>query len=371
MKRVLMIGYANKYFRTEYVKNVKDKDIEFDILTFEKCSKENKHLYKDIFECYSNFRFSKLSAFFVYLKFYYILLFIKKYDIIHIHSVKPIEAVFAKLLRKKCDKLITTVYGSDFYRINNETREKLKKIFDRSDAITIASKKAIEDFNNYYNKLYSNKIYNIYFGNSMYDIIDSYSLNKELVNSFKKQFGIKENSLVITIGYNATKEQNHSKVMKQLELIKDKLPNNCFFVLPLGYGDVSYRDEVIKKFECSKFEGICLCEYLSIEEASKLRVLSDIMIQVQDTDVLSNSMLEYIYSDNIVITGSWLPYDEIKDFIIQIDSINELGITLDNIIKNIDKIKEKYKHSNRRDYIQKHYSWKAVSKEWKKLYFKI
>ena len=368
MKKVLIIGYANKYFRTEYVKNIKDNEVSFDILTFEKCKQENIKLYGKIYECEKFINLPKLSSISVYLKFLYIILKIEKYDAIHIHSLKPIEIFFSSLLKLKSKKLISTIYGSDFYRVSNKDKNKMRKLFNKSDAITIASKKTIQDFNNYYNNQFSNKVHLIPFGNSMYDVIDSYSIATEEINKMKKEFNVPKDSFVITIGYNATKEQNHEKILKKIKKIESDLPKNYFLILPFGYGNDDYKNKMIKIFNSYKLNGICLCDYLSVAEAAKLRVISDVMIQLQDTDVLSNSMLEYIYSDNIIITGSWLPYDEISKYIIKIDSIEELDYQLINIIENFSDYKEKIKRSDRKKYIQKHYSWHEVKPKWKALY---
>lgn len=372
MKKVLIIGYANKYFRTEYVKNIKDNEVNFDILTFEKCKQENIKLYRRIYECEKFINLPKLSSISVYLKFLYIILKIEKYDVIHIHSLKPIEIFFSYLLKLKSRKLISTIYGSDFYRVSNREKNKMRKLFNKSDAITIASKKTIQDFNDYYNNQFSNKIHLIPFGNSMYDIIDSYSsITTEEINKMKKEFNVPKDSFVITIGYNATKEQNHEKILEKIKKIESNLPKNYFLILPFGYGDNIYKNKMISIFNSYKLNGICLCKYLTIAEAAKLRVISDVMIQLQNTDVLSNSMLEYIYSNNIIVTGSWLPYDEISEYIIQIDSIEDLDYQMINIIENFSNYKEKAKKSDRKKYIQEHYSWYAVKPKWKALYKKF
>ena len=70
---------------------------------------------------------------------------------------------------------------------------------------------------------------------------------------------------------------------------------------------------------------------------ARLRKASDIMINVQDTDQLSCSMLEHMYARNIIITGSWLLYDILYQkgaYLIKVDSLQEVGEKLLDSIKN-------------------------------------
>lgn len=362
-KYVLIIGDANKYFRKEYVRNLKNDRVIFDILSFEKCKTENKALYGTVYECVSN-QNGKLKALTVYLKFCMILIGLKKYDCIHIHSVKPIESTFSYLLKHKCRKLICTIYGSDFYRINNRKRRLLMKLFDSSDIITVATEQVKGDFNSNYQEKYCNKIRIVPFGNSMYDEIDKLS-NREL---HKEEFGVPKDSFVITIGYNATCEQHHYEILENIKKVEQFLPKNYYLLIPLGYGDSLYRENVCDYLQKLCMNGKCLCDYYSIDQAAKLRKISDIMIQLQDTDVLSASMMEYIYADNIIITGSWLPYKDIKDYIITINCLEEVGDSLKDILKSYRQYKNEHSEKDYKKFIRKHYTWSAVKEKWLCLY---
>jgi len=47
----------------------------------------------------------------------FIILFHSRYDIIHIHYLNSYYRFFLPLLRNKAEKLIITLYGSDFYHL--------------------------------------------------------------------------------------------------------------------------------------------------------------------------------------------------------------------------------------------------------------
>lgn len=367
MKRVLMIGYSNKFFRKEYARNVGGDDCQFDILSFEKCDDYSRKNYNRVFECYNTFR-GGMHTLVIYLQFFCVLATLKKYDAIHIHSVKKIESTFAKLLKLKCRKLVCTIYGSDFYRISDDDRDKLKKLFKMSDYITIETRKTICDFVSYYGKDIEEKIVNIRFGISAIECMKEIKDQKIDVNTFKKQFGVPKNSFVITIGYNATKEQHHLEIIAQLTKIEAALPANYYVVVPLGYGDAEYGKLVEHKLKESGLRGICLFDFYSNDQIARLRLISDIMIQLQDTDSLSSSMLEYLYADNIIITGAWLPYWEIEKYVIQIKSLYDLLGSIMEIFNNWEKYQKRLNESDYTQFLENNFMWSKMKASWIKLY---
>ena len=52
---------------------------------------------------------------------------------------------------------------------------------------------------------------------------------------------------------------------------------------------------------------------LNDQELTNLRLNCEVFINLQDTDQLSGAMLETLCADKIVITGSWLNYDVLKN----------------------------------------------------------
>lgn len=367
MKKILMIGYCNKFFRKEYAKNIEDTGCCFDILSFEKAEKDSEIYYNKIFSCDNPFK-GMWHVIGTYIKFFLIILTLPQYDAIHIHAVKKIESIFAKMLRKKCRKLVCTIYGSDFYRISNQERKKLCNLFDHTDYITIETEKTIEDFNVFFNYRYDKKIINIRFGISSIKKIIELQKNKIDIDSIKKIFGIPADGFVITVGYNATKEQNHIEILEQIKNIEMKLPSNYYIVIPLGYGDKIYGRNVAKKLEQLRLRGCCLFDFYDNENIAKLRIISSIMIQLQDTDSLSSSMIEYLYAGNIIITGSWLPYREIQDYIITIEKIDNLSQCLADVLKKYEIKKNSLDKTDYRNFVENNFIWENVKYEWKNLY---
>ncbi|MEO0404813.1 MAG: hypothetical protein AAF193_08080, partial [Bacteroidota bacterium] len=47
---------------------------------------------------------------------------------------------------------------------------------------------------------------------------------------------------------------------------------------------------------------------------AKLRRATDIFIHLPQTDAFSNTLLEHLYAENLVILGTWLPYGKHRTF---------------------------------------------------------
>ena len=156
--------------------------------------------------------------------------------------------------------------------------------------------------------------------------------------------GMPENSLVITCGYYQKPEQQHLKLLKSIVTIKDKLPVNYLFVFPMTYpGNRDYISTVEEFLIKNKLKYKLFKTWLSNNEVALLRKASEIMISVMKNDQFSGALLEYIYTGNLIITGSWLPYkklDELRIFRYKVDTVDEVGNTL---IKSISEINTKRK----------------------------
>ena len=180
------------------------------------------------------------------------------------------------------------------------------------------------------------------------------------------ELGIPQDRIVVTIGYNATKEQHHLELINNIK--KNEILKKAFYILPLSYGNQEYKKIVIDEFERSGIDGKYFCDFWPIEEVCKLRVVSDIMIQIQDTDAFSSSMNEYLYAGAAIITGAWLPYKIIKKFLYLVNSAEEVSSLLEKMIDNLKKYKAK--SIGAEEFFDSNYSWQAVKPKWLALYEK-
>ncbi len=78
------------------------------------------------------------------------------------------------------------------------------------------------------------------------------------------------------------------------------------------------------------------------DDNANIKLCSDVMINILQTDSFSGSMQEFLYANNIVITGSWLPYklfDELGVYYHKIDSAEMLAGKLTEVLSNLNKEK--------------------------------
>lgn len=357
-KKCLIICHFYSVFVKDFLANMKRHNcVEFDVLTMDlsyikdkECNLiDNVYIYSTIDELIYTFN----SA--------------RRYDVIHIHFLDPIYSNISEKLKEKSKKLIVSVWGSDFYRMSNENRMIQKYVLDNSDVITMANENTIKEFDEYYKFEYSSKLKVCRFGLTPLEYINLY--DNEDFAKIRMELNIPVESLVVTCGYNASPAQNHLEILDSIIKVKDTLPNNLFLIFPMTYGDDNYRNNVINEIRKTSFKYKILDKFLSNEDIAKIRIVSDIMVQVQMTDQLSGSMQEYLYCNNIVITGEWLPYDVFDHqgiHMLKVTELNQIGDKLVCAIDNLDEIKTKIKNNKR--IIWNLSSWKSVIGQWTNIY---
>jgi len=223
------------------------------------------------------------------------------------------------------------------------------------------------DFDSYYRNKYSNKLRICSFGLAPLEVLRSLELNKR---ECRELLSLPEESLIVTVGYNNSPAQQHIEILNSIEKHKRGIPENAFLVLPMTYGATDeYRNTVRKYLEQHGFGYRIFDKFMPDREMAMLRKASDLMIQVQITDQFSGSMLEHLYTENVVITGDWLPYgtlDEKGVFMLRVSSVKEVGEKLVYAVNNLDSLKEKCKKNP--EIIWELSSWEKNIQSWIDVY---
>jgi hypothetical protein len=128
------------------------------------------------------------------------------------------------------------------------------------------------------------------------------------------KFKIPEKKIKVTIGYSGNPICNHLPTLAELEKMDAQIKDKIHLLVPMTYGNFSddYKEEVKKRLISSKISYTLIDKFLTINELVKLRLISDIMIMMNKSDALSQSVSEYIYSENLLISAIWLPYSPFK-----------------------------------------------------------
>jgi len=302
----------------------------------------------------------------------------EKYDILNLHYVSYYNSKLILFLKKigllKNVKIVLTFYGSDFYRISDKKKKKLKPVLKGADKINFTNEITKNEFDKYYNGRFSKKLYAVSFGlNNLNEI--KKAKNNISKSEIKNEYNIPRNKIVIACGYNAIKEQQHEKIIEELSKLTSRVKSKITLFFLMSYGKEKEKRicKVRKKLQNSDLDFIILDKYLRGRELAKIRILPDIMINMQTTDQFSGSMQEHIFAGNYVITGSWLPYGVFIEKgieLITVDSFIKLKEQVEVLINDIENNAKKEKLKKNKDIIWQLSSWENNINKWIDLYFR-
>lgn len=356
-KRILIIGDANSFLLHDIVYNISiSSNLTIDIINTNPAqsiidsSIYNKVLYPNKIQLFIQKIADKLSP---YLSFFLMRFFIKwclksantNYDITHIHFFnKNFLFINVSHIQRATKELIITFWGSDFYKRNETQRNKMIPYLNFASKIIFSNPNMKGFFTDFYNNYYS-KCHVLATGLDILSKIDQLEIEDSSKKNLKQELNINPNKKVITIGYSSHSDNHQVEIIEHIasRIGKNKL-DNLHFVFPLTYGDINYKQQIIASAKKNNFDFTALTTPLSKEQIAKFRLVSEIMIHLRDTDQFSGSFQEYLYTNNVVITGKWLPYQFIVDkgiYLHTLSKLDELSDTLEYILANIDNESEK------------------------------
>ncbi|MGE0078085.1 MAG: glycosyltransferase [Bacteroidales bacterium] len=381
IRRILLVGDANSFLLNDIALNIHNhsNNIQIDILntnpTLDVLDKTiySKILKPNVFRFGTQKLISQINQYPAFFSMRFCIKSIlknidKKYDVVHLHFFnKNFFYIDISYFKKISDKLLITFWGSDFFKRTDLQKNKMIPYLDAADQIIFANPLMQQNFLNHFNN-YHHKTNILPFGldifNSIDNLINDPNTSKEHI---KKELGF-DSKTVISIGYSSHPEQHQIEILQDIvqNIDKDTL-QNIHFVLPLTYGDAEYTKRIIGTANALDLNYTALTSRMTKEAIAKVRYASDIMVHLRDTDQFSGSFQEYLYTRNVVITGTWLPFGFLSEdglFLHTINKRSELFPLLKNVLCDIDseykkteenpKILAKYSHWNM--LIEKHIS---------------
>ncbi|WP_181419062.1 glycosyltransferase [Mesotoga sp. TolDC] len=289
------------------------------------------------------------------------------YDICQIHVVNPQYWYLRGVLQKKCRNVVSSIWGSDFYRVSHLSRRRQEALFRISSAITFTNRNTLEEFDRYFQERYSDKLRVCRFGLAPLSELKKLRLTKA---ECRRSLGIPDDSFLVTIGYNANPGQQHLRVLESIRGYSGKLPGNLYILLPLTYGGPqNYKSSLKNWLEDSGLRHKLFSKFMPDREIALIRKASDVFINVQVTDQFSGSMKEHLFAENVVITGDWLPYktlDERGVFMRKVSSVDDVGRELLHVAHNLDSLRKNCLINP--DIIWELSSWEKNIQSWVGLY---
>ncbi|WP_374174034.1 hypothetical protein [Flavobacterium tructae] len=283
-------------------------------------------------------------------------------DHTNIHYVLPLYSMFIDYFKKKSKSVSTVVWGSDFLRVSNSKRDMMKPIFEKSDSILIPNTELAFSVGDYYNC--AAKIKSVGFGIGKLDRI------KELIESddkekFKSDLDIPNDKLIVTVGYNGLKEQQHELILNAFENIDPKIKSNLFIILPFGYGgNAEYKKYLVNKLGKLEISYKVYDTFITDVDVSKIRICTDLVINAQISDGSSASLQEHLYAKNVLLVGEWLQYKHFSDAGIEFWKFDEQNLfnQLNYILDNFENCKKSVQNNDK--VIHAMSSWNSRINQW-------
>jgi hypothetical protein len=280
----------------------------------------------------------------------------------NIHYVLPIYAPFMNYFRNKSKSVSTVVWGSDFLRVTDNKRKLMSKIFEKSNNILIPNTQLASMVGDYYNC--HEKLKTVGFGIGKLDTINQLLIANNK-SHYKAELGISENKIVITVGYNGLKEQQHLLILNAFENINLIIRDSIHIIVPFGYGgDLEYKKSLINKLESLAIDYKVYDTFIDDIDVSKIRISTDIAINAQISDGSSASLQEHLYSKNILLAGNWLKYKHFSDIGIKFWTFekDQLKSELDLILNNIERYRVQVEDNDKLIYNLS--SWETRIDQW-------
>jgi hypothetical protein len=287
---------------------------------------------------------------------------VHEYDVILLHGLWQLNCYIFSKLKTKNILTVGALWGSDFYKRTNE--DKLFTAIDLCDLIVIPTEEMTKDVLEI-KQITKDKIRNCFFG--LAPLSNLFLLQDVSQKKSKKTLGFEEDAFIIICGYNGSPNHQHQKILSVLTAIKAQLPKKTKIVLPITYGgSKEYKEEVKQTLDETGFDYVLYEDFLTDEEIAHLRKATDLMIQIPITDAFSGSLQEHLFAQNMVIAGSWLPYQGLKDrgiYFETIDNVDELKDKLIFVLENFGELQNKIIESNTPDKF-KSSLWSECIKDW-------
>lgn len=360
-KRILIFTTFYSTYTKQLIENMSKRyqDIEFDILTSDRKTTDKidaeglKHIY--------------YFATMVDLKT--ILEQLPIYDAMQLLWIENEWVYFYRLIREKTKILNLNVGGSDFYRATSEEREYKRRLIECADRITAETEGTLREFGDYYGPDVQSKIGLLPFGIEVLNYIEKCEENDR--ERIKEKYELEQNRIVVTCGYNAGAAHQHEKMIEALTKVNDNIKKQIICVFPMTYpsGQETYIKTIESKLVSSGLSYKILTDFMDFSEMAEYAQISDIMIHVQVTDQLSSTMLEEMYAGSVVIAGSWLPYESLRNkgiFFLSVDAVSELSRVMEDAVANLYTYKEKC--SPNRAAVWKHSSWDELAPKWRAMW---
>lgn len=330
-KKVLIIGESDSIYIKEYVENIlnENKKIQFSILT--NSVKKYCKFYMDnhVKLIYMPQLYTDQKEWDAYSKCVLELLK-NKYDYVHVQAVGYNQLEKAVIIANNRSKLIMSYWAHPTGKREIIDIGKLLKHVYKISFVTNSLKK---EFQENYGHEFDEKIsyIDLYMGGleKLKDVIE----NRELVylrKKAKRKMNIPNDRVSVALGYCLRKDQQHIRILHELQKLSDDELKNIFVYIHVAYGtDDTHYIRQIEMLASKLMKRGCICkvsqEFMTGNRLACLRLAMDVFLNMETQDALSATMLEYLCAGTMVVNGEWLDYSDLEQDGIQYIKVKQLG----------------------------------------------
>ncbi len=296
------------------------------------------------------------------------------FDIIHSLWMEKCWGCHARTLKSKTKYWFCSVGGSDLYRDSKKLLYKLYQIniLRHSDWFSSENIGTKEMFIKVYGEKYKSIPHTI--NNFGVDILDAIRERNDLNVKVTKVVRVPQGKIVICCGYNANPAHQHLEMIQAFSRLPKEMIEKLFFIIPMTYYAVQdgYIDQVRDAIQKITNDFLVLEKFMNVEEMAEVVEATDIMIHVQTTDQMSSTMLAHMYNGNIVIAGTWLPYQSLTEqgiYFVGVDAVNVIDKILLEILGHYENYKRKCEDNA--DLVYAMSSWNVCAEKWIDVYEKL
>ena len=238
------------------------------------------------------------------------------FDYIHVQYVSFKSLLLARLIQQRGTKLLATFWGSDISVRDDRTVKRLDFLLKGFDEIIATAARTEYVARGKLSAKNVAKLCTIGLGLESLDTIHTLKKSGADRDQIRETMGIPTDAVTVAVGYNARPMQQHLPVLNALGTLPPEIKEKLFIMLPMTYlreGNEAYIDQVRSTCEAQGFRYREFDRFMVDPENSYLRMSADIYINAQESDALSGSVLEFMYSGAVMLNGEWLNYPGLRE----------------------------------------------------------
>ena len=266
----------------------------------------------------------------------------ERWDICHILNLKRENFWMIPFWKRNVKKVIVTVFGKSTYTTSMK-RWMFAHVYRYVDLITFTSDSVADEFLAYNPAVAKSKVAIHVLPLSHFgDLVKI--VERGCLRDYCEKLGLRNGLVNISCSSTIAKYDQHEKVIYEIKKLRCKESIQLMFLLTYG-GDEQRKRRIIDLIEreLRGFHYKIFTDFMSNEDISMFRAVTDVFINVRVSDQFAGAMIESLYAGACLISGSWLNYgklDQIGLTYSKIDSVDRLHEAIEECLKDIYEFKD-------------------------------